>query len=474
MNSIKKLLGLCGLLLVIGLSSCIEDDISSSSSDQPEFSVDTLKMGPIFTEAGTPTHSFTVYNRHDKIININLIKLRDDEAGMFRLNVDGTSGKEFQNVEIRPNDSIFVFIEATLAANGTNTPVSIERHLDFTTLGVTKTVVITAEGQDVDRHRGLVIDKDTRFTANKPYQIFDSIIVKNGATLTLDPGVTLYFHNNAFMRVEGTLISNGTAEKNVNFTGDRIDNVVNDLPFELMSGQWAGVEFTPTSRNNYLSHTSIRNTQWGVFVDSIGSHDNPALTLINCQLRNSQEYSLAAIHSDIKAVGCEIAEASAGLTYLRGGNHIFNHCTFANYYLFTALGGPAIQFSHINTDSDDGSGLPYMIADFTNSIIYGNGTELSHGDLTGTAITLRYCLLKSEGTDDDNFHCCIWGEDPLYYTIRNEYIFDYRLKNESPAIGAAYLEYTLPEATYDRYGLPRGTQPDLGAYVYVPAEEEAK
>lgn len=472
MNSIKKLLGLCGLLLVIGLSSCIEDDISSSSSDQPEFSVDTLKMGPIFTEAGTPTHSFTVYNRHDKIININLIKLRDDEAGMFRLNVDGTSGKEFQNVEIRPNDSIFVFIEATLAANGTNTPVSIERHLDFTTLGVTKTVVITAEGQDVDRHRGLVIDKDTRFTANKPYQIFDSIIVKNGATLTLDPGVTLYFHNNAFMRVEGTLISNGTAEKNVNFTGDRIDNVVNDLPFELMSGQWAGVEFTPTSRNNYLSHTSIRNTQWGVFVDSIGTHDNPALTLINCQLRNSQEYSLAAIHSDIKAVGCEIAEASAGLTYLRGGNHIFNHCTFANYYLFTALGGPAIQFSHINADSDDGSGFPYMIADFTNSIIYGNGTELSHGDLTGTAITLRYCLLKSEGTDDDNFHCCIWGEDPLYYTIRNEYIFDYRLKNESPAIGAAYLEYTLPEATYDRYGLPRGTQPDLGAYVYVPAEEE--
>lgn len=472
MNSIKKLLGLCGLLVVVGLSSCIEDDISSSSSDQPEFSADTLKMGPIFTEAGTPTHSFTVYNRHDKIININLIKMRDDEAGMFRLNVDGTSGKEFQNVEIRPNDSIFVFIEATLAANGTNAPVSIERHLDFTTLGVTKTVVITAEGQDVDRCRGLVIDKNTRFTANKPYQIFDSIIVKNGATLTLDPGVTLYFHNNAFMRVDGTLISNGTAEKNVNFTGDRIDNVVNDLPFELMSGQWAGVEFTSTSRNNYLSHTSIRNTQWGVFADSIGSQDNPALTLINCQLRNSQEYSLAAIHSDIKAVGCEIAEASAGLTYLRGGNHIFNHCTFANYYLFTALGGPAIQFSHINVDSDDGSGLPYMIADFTNSIIYGNGTELSHGDLTGTAITLRYCLLKSTGTDDDNFRCCLWGEDPLYYTVRNEYIFDYRLKNESPAIGAAYLEYTLPEATYDRYGLPRGTQPDLGAYVYVPAEEE--
>lgn len=474
MNRLKTIFAISGILLILELSSCIEDGMSTNVNDQPTFSTDTLNMGPLFTEAGTPTHSFTVYNRHDKVMNISSIKMRDDAEGMFRFNVDGVAGNEFQNIEIRPNDSIYVFVEATLKANGTDAPVLVERHLDFVVHGSTSTVVITAEGQDIERKNGLIIENDTRFTANKPYQIFDSLVVKEGVTLTLDPGVTLYFHNNAVMRVEGTLVSNGTAEQPVNMTGDRIDNVVNDLPFELMAGQWAGLEFTSTSRNNYLTNTSIRNTVWGVFVDSIGQQENPALTLINCQLRNSQEYSLASIYSDIKAVGCEIAEAAAGLTYLRGGNHIFNHCTFANYYLFSALGGPAIQFDHINADTDDNSGLPYMVADFTNSIIYGNGTELSHGDLTGTAITLRYCLLKSEGVDDDNFLCCIWGQDPLYYTVRNEYIFDYRLKNESPAIEAAYPDYTLPEAQYDRYGLPRGPKPDLGAYVYVPAEEETE
>ena len=472
MNKIKSLIAICGLLIIVGLSSCIEDDFSTNANDQPTFSTDTLDMGPIFTEAGTPTHSFTVYNRHDKGIIISSIKMRDDAEGMFRFNVDGVAGNEFQNVEIRANDSIYVFVEATLKANGTDAPVVIDRHLDFVVQGITSTVVISAQGQDVERRKGLVIDGDTRFTANKPYQIFDSLIVKEGATLTLDPGVTLYFRNNATMRVDGTLVSNGTTEKPVNMTGDRIDNVVNDLSFDLMAGQWQGLEFTSTSRNNYLSHTSIRNTVWGVFVDSIGAQENPALTLINCQLRNSQEYSLAAIHSDIKAVGCEITDAAAGVMSLRGGNHIFNHCTFANYYLFSALGGAAIQFDHISAECDDLSGLPYMVADFTNSIIYGNGTELSHGDLTGTAITLRYCLLKSEGVDDENFICCLWGADPLYYTVRNEYIFDYRLKNESPAIGAAYPDYTLPEAQYDRYGLPRGSQPDMGAFVYVPAEEE--
>lgn len=472
MNRLKTIFAICGLMLVMGLSSCIEDGISNDVNDQPTFSTDTLNMGPIFTEAGTPTHSFTVYNRHDKVMNISSIKMRDDAEGMFRLNVDGVSGKEFQNMEIRPNDSIYVFVEATLKANNSDAPIVVERHLDFVVQGVTSTVVITAEGQDVERKHGVIIENDTRFTANKPYQIFDSLVVKEGATLTLDPGVTLYFHNNATMRVDGTLVSNGTVEKPVNMTGDRIDNVVNDLSFDLMAGQWAGLEFSPTSRNNYLSHTSIRNTVWGVFVDSIGVQENPALTLINCQLRNSQEYSLASLHSDIKAVGCEITDAAAGVMFLRGGNHIFNHCTFANYYLFSALGGAAIQLDHISAECDDLSGLPYMTADFTNSIIYGNGSDISHGDLTGTAITLRYCLLKSEGVDDDNFICCLWGQDPLYYTVRNEYIFDYRLKNESPAIGAAYPEYTLPEAQYDRYGLPRGAQPDLGAFVYVPAEEE--
>ena len=215
MNRLKTIFTICGLLMVMGLSSCIEDGISTNVNDHPTFSTDTLDLGPIFTEAGTPTHSFTVYNRHDKGINISSIKMRDDADGMFRLNVDGVAGEDFQNVEIRANDSIYVFVEATLKANGSDAPIEVKRHLDFVVQGVTSTVVITAEGQDVERKHGEIIDTDTRFTANKPYQIFDSLVVKEGVTLTLDPGVTLYFHNNATLRVEGTLVSNGTVEQPV-------------------------------------------------------------------------------------------------------------------------------------------------------------------------------------------------------------------------------------------------------------------
>ncbi|MDE6239939.1 MAG: hypothetical protein K2M54_08155, partial [Muribaculaceae bacterium] len=133
---------------------------------------------------------------------------------------------------------------------------------------------------------------------------------------------------------------------------------------------------------------------------------------------------------------------------------------------FAAIGGPAISFSHFNGETDDLTDYPYLSANIDNCIIYGLGADLSHGDLSGTDIMIRNCLLKSKGDDDDNFIACIWGEDPLYYTIRNEYIFDYRLKDESPAIGAADPALTATEAATDGYGLQRGPQPDLGAYVH--------
>ncbi len=115
---------------------------------------------------------------------------------------------------------------------------------------------------------------------------------------------------------------------------------------------------------------------------------------------------------------------------------------------------------------------PMMTAEFANCILYGNGTELSHPDLTGTAITFRRCLLKSAGTDDDNFIDCLWDTDPMYYTERSEYIFDYRLRPDSPAAGAASIDLMDPAAETDIYGTPRLPAPDLGAYQTAPTEGE--
>jgi len=85
-------------------------------------------------------------------------------------------------------------------------------------------------------------------------------------------------------------------------------------------------------------------------------------------------------------------------------------------------------------------------------------------------VYLRRCLLRSEGEDDEHFVACIWGEDPLYYTVRTDYLFDYRLKADSPARGAADESIALPQSAVDPYGIPRAGA--LGAYEAAGPEEE--
>ena len=458
-------------LLAMVLSSCIDDSISGSPAHQPSFSVDTLHMGTVFTDQVTTTYRMTVYNRNSEGIAINDIHLEGPNASLFRLNVDGMSGTRFSDVEIRAKDSIYVLVESTLPENGVDLPVDINADLVFVTAGVSQKVVINAQGQDVVRLRHVTVDRDMRLTAGKPYQIFDSLVVAPGATLTIEPGAKLCFHDGAPLIVRGTLKSLGTPEKMVNICGDRTGNVITDITFDLMSRQWPGIQFAPSSHDNVISHTSVRNTDYGVIVNGgEGARDDasPMLTLINSQLRNSGDFVLEVYNADILAAGCEFAEAANGLVRLESGKQSFNQCTFANYYLFSALGGPAIQFAAVKAEDVIQPGWKPTTAEFTNSIIYGNGSSLSHGDLSGTGIFFRYCLLKESGSNDDNFIECLWDKDPLYYTVREDYIFDYRLKPDSPAIGAGSAALVLDIAKTDFYGRQRGSTPDIGAYVFTP------
>ena len=453
------------------LSACVEDGFSNSPSDQPSFSTDTLRLGLVFTGEGTPTHMFKIHNRHDKGMIVSSLRMRDDAwRDVFRFNVDGMSGRDFTDVEIRANDSIFVLVEATLPENGAQLPVEINAPVDIVVNGVVSTVVLNAYGRDVTRMHEPRITADTRWEGTKPMQIFDSLVVDPGVTLTLGEGIQLCFHAGAFMRVYGSLVTEGTPQAPVDITGDRFDQVVGRIPYDIMSGQWGGIEFMPGSNGNRLSHTVVRNTTWGITIDGESAgEETPAsdngsfsLDLVNCRLRNSAANVLTVRNASVRAVGCELAEAAVNVVEAgEGSSVVLNQCTLANYYLFSAVSGALV-----NVTAENASG------DVSNSILYGNGAIVSPGDLFGYDFYLRSSLLKPKnGTDDDNFIGILWGADPLFYTVRSDYYFDYRLRDDSPAIAAADPALTLPEASVDFYGNTRGAAPDLGAYVYVPSSD---
>jgi len=464
LDNMRKFLIFLLPVLIAFMESCIEDGIDTSPSAQPAFSCDTLDIGPVFTDELTVTSRMTVYNRNSKGINISRIALSGDNASHFLINVDGMSGKDFSDVEIRAKDSIFVFVEAMLPPNGEDKPVDIEASLDFTTNGLTQSVVVAAQGQDIVRLEGHEISADTHFTARKPYRVADSLVVREGATLTLDAGVQLLFRDKARLVVYGRIVSAGEPGAPVTLTGDRTGNVIPGVSFEIMSRQWGGVEIMPQSIGNELTHTVISNTTYGVAVkgDAVAIGDSK-LRLVNCRLRNSGEYVLNADMASVAAYGCEFAEAAVGLVRLSGGNYRFDQCTLSNHYLFSAIAEAAWNISA----PEDGITDTQLLA--TNCITWGLGQELLPEDISGRPVIFNRCLFKSGGTDDDNFLNCIWDADPLFYTVRGDYYFDYRLKPESPAIGASDLSLSEYPLAVDFYGVERNG--DLGAYTFVAPEQ---
>lgn len=466
---------LCALM-----SSCIEDGFTTSPGDVLAFNRDTVAFDTVITLQGTATKQMVVYNRSDKQINISSIKVAGlSPKGHFFLNVDGIRGDTFQDVEIRGNDSIYIFIEARLDEMEQDTPTLLEDRLEFETNGVSQSVVLTAWGQDVIRLSGDTISRNTRLTATKPYLIYDTVFVSEQATLTIDAGTTLLFHDKAAMRIAGRMLVNGTAEAPVTFRGDRLDRIVGSTSFDIMSGQWGGIIFTPTSsgavtKGNVLKHLVMRGSSIGMHCSSDRADDTTqcALKLVNCVLTNSASTCLVTAACYVQAIGTEFSDAAEEVAYFAGGKVRATQCTFTNNYLFKVPSYPIVNVFDIQYSD---STIHKIKAFFDNCILYGLSSEINEGNLDNFDVYLRYCLLKNSGNDDAHFINCVWGGDPHFLTVRDDKIFDYRLGNESDAIGKGNPALCPDEARYDRYGNDRKANGaiDLGAYawVFIPDEE---
>ncbi len=460
---------LIGAILASFLPSCIEDDFTTSPSDILTFSTDTLSFDTVFTDEGTPTARLKVFNRASKSINISSINMKEPSS-LFAMNVDGQSGRRFENIEIRGGDSIFLFVECRLPENHGNEPVLSEDAIVFVTNGVTQEVALQAWGQNVTRLRNMRITSDTRFIAAQPYVVFDSLIVEKGALLTIEPGARVLFHDKASLTVRGRVEAIGTPDKMIDLRGDRLDDVLPDVNYDIMAGQWDGVTISAESFGNRMEYVNMRSTVYGLKIDSCADLSERKLYLFNSWLHNSQNTVLESKYAWVDALGCCFSEAAGHVVSLTGGKHNFTQCTMANYYLFSSSWQSILGLYHLLPKDISAPEQPLMEAEFINGIVYGLNSELNVGDLIGSQVFMRNMLFGVNGTNDDNFIDCSWDSDPLFYTIREDYFFNYHVKPDSPAINAGNPAYLPVAGRYDMDGVDRLSDgnPTAGAYQFVP------
>lgn len=435
--------------------------MSTSPSEQPEFSVSTLEMGDIFTSTPSATNSFKVYNRHDKILSIASISLRGGSASPFRLNVDGEAGRSFSNIEIRPNDSIYIFVETTVppSGDGSYQPFDVTDQVDFLTSGLVTSVNLKARACDVEDVKDFTVTGDMRWDSH-PRRVYGTLIIPEGASLTVGPGVSIYFHSGASMDIAGKFVTLGQpdtqdASNMVTMRGDRLDNVVTNSPFDLLASQWDGVTLRPSGTMS-LSHTDLRGTSRGI--EATGdSSGKPTIVLLNSRLHRSGANLLTVKDALLTATGCEFSDSRGSLLSISGGEAQVTHCTFANFYISSYDVGYLVEAD---------ASVPAKVR-IDNSILvnFRNSLYISPADLSGTDILVRNTLMSVSGTDDSNFIGCIWDNPPAMMVDLANYIYDYRLAPGSPGIDSGNPEYVTSDAAKDMYGVTRHSpRPTLGAY----------
>lgn len=471
------------LLLSVFLASCSEDtDFSTNPSLRLEFSSDTISFDTLFTEVASPTATFVVRNRNSNALRINNVCLASGGESGFSVLVDGQYGALMHDLEVRAKDSIFVLASVNLDRNGENVPLMVRDSLLFTLeSGVQQLVVLEACGRDVTFLRGLNIVADTVFAPGH-YVVYDSIVVSDGATLALNGGTTLYFHDKAFMKVAGRLSAEGTLGSPVVFRGDRTDRMFSYLPYDRIPGQWDGIVFTAPSNGNVLRHCDIHSANYGVRVEQ-GDTAAQRIRIESSKMYNFHGNALELVQTKAVVSNSLFANAQGNCVKVVGGDVSFIHCTMANFYVWKQRDVAVALHNSI-----EGEPAPLRGALFANCLIAGSkddelmGHLTSFGDSLPNASNYRFenCYINTVDEGNPNFVNVVYdsidvepfGKDHFRLIDHEVFDYDFHLTDISKARGMGADEYAglLP---LDLDGIQREAGAvDAGCFQFVELHEE--
>lgn len=402
----KRLRLLNLILSVLILWSCTDDwNFSTDSRYTLVFSADTVSMDTVFSGVASSSAKFMIYNSNDVGLRFDAV-MGGGAGSPFRMNVDGEGGTSVLGLEIPAGDSLFCYISVNIPESQSTELFNAFDSIRFILEnGNVQFVRLSAHGQNAVRLRGLKIVSDTVLSARLPYIIFDSLSVANNATLTLSPGISLYFHSGAVLDVAGKLIAQGTPDSMILMRGDRLDKMLTTPPvsYDLLAAQWGGIRFRSGSYDNVLSYCDIHGGSFGIKADS-ASADKVKFNMNSCIVHNVEGNGIEVTGCSIDVVNSQITNAGSSCLDIAGGKSDFTFCTIADLSLWS-VGKQAV----VIRDSRDNVNVPFAGAQFRNCIITGRHAnevvvELQDSIKQTDRYSFDYSLVLTSDSLDFHYH----------------------------------------------------------------------
>lgn len=474
---------------IISITSCYKEKFTTDPGDEIAFSTDTLSFDTVLTSISTVTRYFKVYNPHDLSINIDEVKLTGENAHFFRLNVDGYTGDIIRNVMIRPNDSIYVFAEATIDPDQPESisPFVLETDITFTTNGNEQKVLLVAWGQNANYIPGpdspnrislLTCDMgEVVWDDPKPYVLYGTLLI-DSCTLVLPAGTRLYVHggiaNNAigiynegliYTFPHGKIRVNGNSMNPVIIRDDRIE--------PDHEGEWAGIRLGPESGPHIFSHCMLTSGTVGISADSASEvHIDHSIIAFTAGPGLFTRHATATVTNSLF-----YQNGTQGIALTYGGNYDITYCTLANF----GNDNEALTMNNFYCDDllcESGRQYNKLTASIRNSIMVGSSTDeiwmidagLTPGELFDISmhhnIVVVEELLEPDQYPDffENYcsECFEWMHGDTLFVDMDKH--DYHLDTSSVAEMKAL---PIPGITDDLETFLRDAMmPDIGCYEF--------
>ena len=269
-----------------------------------------------------------------------------------------------------------------------------------------------------------IINSDTTWKlADSPYIVTGNLLVSEGITLTIEPGVEVKFESAMMLQLRGTLIARGTSDNMITFTS----NQPSPTP-----GDWGYIYFTDTSQGatfdedeNYTGGSILEycivEYAGGLDLDNNGAvrMDNAYPFINYCTIQNNSasgincDYLYTEISGELRITNNTIKDNTAS-TGVRidvtmaiitiSSNTIVNNIgDMGGIYIWGANAGTIITITD-NVVSNNSSAEAYSIENFT--ISGGNATirnnTISYNSGCGLRLANNYSVTIDSNSINDN------------------------------------------------------------------------
>ena len=398
------------------LTACSDNDsFTTDRSHRLTFTTDTVRMDTLFATVPSATYTFWVHNQSGDGLRLRSVRLERSGQSGFRVNVDGSYlNPVVNNLEIREGDSLRVFVEVTAFENQSPDPQLVEDNLLFTLeSGVEQRVNLRTYSWNAELWQTVDVTADQTIESATPIVIYGGINVAKDAMLTIK-NTELYFHDGAGITVDGAL----TVENSL-LRGDRLDHMFDYLPYDRVSGQWKGITVNPHAVGCLLLDSELRNAMDGIVADTT------TVVLSGSTVHNCKGSGLWAHDCVVDIQYSTLSNTLKDCLTLLGCQATLDHVTLAQFYPLSANRGFALRFE----PSEQVFSLTC-----SNTLVTGYAEDVIEGEVDeNSKYSFANCLLRTVVPEDTQKDDDIQGKKHFVLVDEDNMIYDFRLKEESPA-----------------------------------------